>query len=565
MRLFILFSFLGLASLVAQNEEPAEEFSLDSVIHLSVANLKPPRWYPEIVSYDPAVSANSEEVQKHVAQGMALIHANWDFEAYRHFVEAVKKDPECLMAYWGISLSLAHPNSEVVECRLAAVRRMIELVEAGKGTASEQGQAEALAFLFSPNPERAPEVFATVSENFPNNLQLKLMASFFKRDGYDELLGPGAGQLEALKEVEEILMNHTDSQMALSFWIALQAEHPDATGKLRKTVLPRVRRLVAYAPEFPPYCELLGHFEKRAGNLRLAEREFKKAIQYYEKTMTEDGLSYYDCPNLIRAKLSLASVFLRLEDFESAFAIATELSELKIEDERLYSPGATLVLWEGKTLGSRLCLARGNKGDYQKGIASLPAQKEGQKLALLTPSVMSWEAWRHALSARDAISNQVFDSAGQYLDALAASDGLLLEIQSVVLPGSSRQAWKRARNALKVEWMLAKADLLNAQAESKGEVSSSATFWFQSAIDEREPPEGIFPSLSLALPPVQMGLHLSRLGEEEKALKNFKRAMADYANDITVLRIYEKALREQGNTKKADQINKHIGIVIGAK
>ena len=179
------------------------EFSLDSVIHLSVKNLKPPQWYPDIVSWDPAVSANSKEVQMHVSQGIALIHAGWDFEAYRHFVEAVKKDPECLMAYWGIALSLAGPNSEVVECRLAAVRRMIDLVTQGKGTVSEQGQAEAMAFVFSEQPERAPEVFAAVSEKYPNNLQLKLMASFLKRDGYDDLFGPRMGQRLSLIHISE--------------------------------------------------------------------------------------------------------------------------------------------------------------------------------------------------------------------------------------------------------------------------------------------------------------------------------------------------------------------------
>jgi tetratricopeptide (TPR) repeat protein len=170
--------------------------------------------------------------------------------------------------------------------------------------------------------------------------------------------------------------------MALSFWVALQTEHPDATGTLRERVLPRVRRLASLAPEFPPYCELLGHFEKRAGNLLLARKEFEKAISFYEKKMKSDGITFHDCPNFIRAQLSLASLLKSLGDFDAALAIGKELGALNLSSERLYSPGATLVLWEGKTLASRLCLARGQEGDFQRGLNSLPAKDEGQKLAL---------------------------------------------------------------------------------------------------------------------------------------------------------------------------------------
>lgn len=561
MRLFCLLFTLGWASLVAQNESAPGEFKVESVIHASVEGLKPPQWYPKLVSWDPAVSASSAEVQKRVSQGMALIHAGWDFEAYRHFVEAVKEDPECLMAYWGIALALANPNSEVVEVRLAAVNRMIDLVKAGKGTAVERGQAEALAFVFSDQPERAPEVFEAVAEDYPNNLQLQLMAAFLKRDGYDDLLGPGPGQREALEEVEEILKNNTNSQLALSFWVALQAEHPDATGTLRERVLPRVRRLASLAPEFPTYCELLGHFEKRAGNLLLAQKEFEKAIAYYEKKLESEGYEYFDCPNLIRAQLSLASVLKSLGDFDAAMAIAGKLAQLPITPERIYSPGTTLVLWEGKTLGARLCLARGGEGDYQRGLSALPEKEEGQKLALETPSVMAWEAWRHALAAHNAIETKVFDSATRYLDALAASDGLLEEVTPVVAGGSSRQSWERTRNALKVEWMLAKAALIEEKSGGKG--SSLSDFWYQSAIDEREPPKGIFPPLSLSLPPVEKALHVARRGEHEEAAKFFKIAMVDYANDVLVLKAYESWLRKKGDAKTADAIVKHIQVVTG--
>ena len=107
--------------------------------------------------------------------------------------------------------------------------------------------------------------------------------------------------------------------------------------------------------------------------------------------------------------------------------------------------------------------------------------------------------------------------------------------------------------------MLAKAALIDAKMGEKGE--SSADFWLQSAIDEREAPQGIFPPLSLSLPPLQKALHLFKYGKEEKAKEFFRLAMADYANDVTVLEGYEKSLRNIGDTEKADAIRKHVKIV----
>ncbi|MEM9081695.1 MAG: hypothetical protein AAGC74_13500, partial [Verrucomicrobiota bacterium] len=283
------------------------EFRVESVIDETVAGLGKPVWYPEIVSWRPVVSTSSDEAQKHVHQGMALVHAGWDFEAYRHFVEAVKLDGDCLMAYWGMSLALAEANQEWVEERMAALDRMFDLSEAGMGTELERKQVEALAYLFSDERALAPPKFKEVVEAFPNDLQSGLMAAYLGKDGYDPLMGAGPGQKEAVADVEDLLRRNAESQMALLFWVLLQAEHPDGTGHMREVVLPRVRSLAGMAPDFPPYRHLLGHYEWRGGNLGLARREFEAAVRGYEEYMGREGLEFYDCPNWVRAKLYLAA------------------------------------------------------------------------------------------------------------------------------------------------------------------------------------------------------------------------------------------------------------------
>ncbi|MBK1833751.1 hypothetical protein [Roseibacillus ishigakijimensis] len=563
MRLFplvFLWSFLSAGFLFSQ-DEPDAALDPASLRLPGVAELSAPPWYPELVSYNPAVTARSAEVQQHVNHGMALIHGGWDFEAYRHFLAAVEQDPDCLMAYWGMALSLANPNTEAKEQRAAALNRLFALIAAGKGTEGERAQGEALLVFFSDEPQRAPGVFRAVSEDYPNHLQLQLMAAFLQRDGYDELLGPGPGQRAAVEEIEAILAEQPDSRMALSFWANLQIENPAPPAEFAEKLLPRVRTLTDSAPEFPPYRELLGTFERRAGQLSAAKANFQIAIELYEKSLAASGVSIFDCPNLIRAKLSLAHVLHALGEDAAAKALAQDLAAVDVPYERLYSPGATLLLWEGRTLGARLALAGGEAADFAKGLASLPAQAVGQQLAKETPSVLAWEAWHHALSCRQAIGEKDWGKAERLLNALATSDGLLGEVAGVVATGSSRQSWQRTRRALKVEWMLTKGLLATAQAGAGD--PAAGDFWFRSAVDELEPPQGLFPPLSQSRPALIFARHLAQRGDEEGANQFFAKARLASPHHVAVLRAQEKWLRASGKTGEADRIKALLATVIG--
>ena len=101
-------------------------FSVEQVIHPVVAKLPPPDFFEEIISIPMAISSPSALASKHVLQGLAHIQAAWDFEAYRHFCEALKLDPDCMMAYWGIGLALAAPNNEFTQQRQVAVQHAID-------------------------------------------------------------------------------------------------------------------------------------------------------------------------------------------------------------------------------------------------------------------------------------------------------------------------------------------------------------------------------------------------------------------------------------------------------
>jgi tetratricopeptide (TPR) repeat protein len=54
------------------------------------------------------ISCASDE-QQSVERGIALLHSFWFDEAQRQFDEAVQKDPQCAMAYWGQAIGLYRP------------------------------------------------------------------------------------------------------------------------------------------------------------------------------------------------------------------------------------------------------------------------------------------------------------------------------------------------------------------------------------------------------------------------------------------------------------------------
>ena len=183
-------------------QEPPEPFKVEDVIHPLVAALPSPEFYGKLVSRQMAISSKSELAQKHVLQGMALIHAAWDFEAYRHFCEAVKEDPDCVMAYWGIGLALAAPNNEFARQRMAAVVRMLDLRDAlgDRMPKMEQEYVTGLALLFSSDAGKASVAFRQLAEHYPKNLQAALLATYLQRDGYTEFGDALYGQEQADRE-----------------------------------------------------------------------------------------------------------------------------------------------------------------------------------------------------------------------------------------------------------------------------------------------------------------------------------------------------------------------------
>ena len=569
----VMVAGMGAGNLQAQakkKDEAAKEkkpFTIDQVIHPVVAALPAHEFYDPIVSIPMAISSRTNLAQRHVLQGMAYIQAAWDFEAYRHFCAAVQADPDCLMAYWGIGLALAAPNNQFAHERMVAVERMLNLMDAtvmagGReiplATPMEQQYALALATLFSLRAGEAVKAFRDLSESFPNNLQAKCLAIYLQRDGYDEFGAANFGQELAVEQMEKVVEKNKNNVGVLSFWAMLHAEAPEATTKLREQILPVVRKIARKAPDFPPYQQLLGHFEWRCGNHHLAEVALSRATTLYAAHMKKHKLSFHECDGWIRCQLYLATAMHSRGKFNEAMKIALQLAKVEVDDKRLSSSGANLVIWEARTLPARLYLARGWKGDFEQAISTLPGKNDPQLFKDRTLSIFYLEALRQYLECRRSLQDGDRDTAHKFRVALSETVQRMMGLQNNATRSSSISEYVRAVTALEV--YTAEARGLVALAGDRTE-RMIARDWFKTAAEKQQRPSLLMPPVVVSPMEARLADFFSQTGVLPRAAETYQAALRRRPNDLAVLQGYRQALLQLGRKQAAADIAKTIAAV----
>jgi hypothetical protein len=70
----------------------------------------------------------TKDVQKPFERGVALLHSFWYEEAEKEFQQIAAQDPNCVMAHWGVAMSLWHqlwnnPDAGVIQKGLDEVHQ----------------------------------------------------------------------------------------------------------------------------------------------------------------------------------------------------------------------------------------------------------------------------------------------------------------------------------------------------------------------------------------------------------------------------------------------------------
>lgn len=484
-----------------------------------------------------AVTATTEKAQAHVNQGMNQLHGGWEFEASRHFAAAMREDPECLLAHWGMLMSLLTPSPETDPARIAVTARLLDLVDQGKGTELERGYTYGLIKYIQEGPAAAANAFRKVAENFPNDIQAAIFAALFSRGGYDEFGNATPDQEAAEKILLALVEKHPESPVPLNALLSIRAEGPDLSPWLDLAA-----KLCQMSPDYAPYFHLLGHYEWRSGRHGKAATAFGRASSHLEKWMRENKASIADCPEWVKAECYRIVSLVSKGEFETAYAAARQVAATPIPKDRASSPGARLLMWDAKTLPARILLHRGLPGNASEALASLPKPAETQEFRKTSLSYLWIDGLRLSLDAERLIGEKNFTGARDVTTAISQIGEGLSKTQAAATANGERSAWNRAFRALEVLASDLRGQLTLAGPKDR---IGTAYNWFASAADRQHTAPMMFPPMILTPMAIRLGEYHLANGQPTEAIESYQRALTAFPNDMNALvglkAAYEKA------------------------
>lgn len=504
-----------------------------------------------------AVSAATDEAQAHCNQGLNHLHGGWEFEASRHFAAAMREDPECLLAHWGMIMCLLNSTPETGPARNAATDRLLYLVDQGKGTELERGYAYSLMKYIENGPAGGAAAFRKVAGNFPNDLQAGVFAALFGRGGYDDTGDATPDQQEAENNLRQIIAKNPLSPVPLNALLVIRAEGPDLADSLESA-----RKLCRMVPDYGPFLHLLGHCEWRCGHHAAAAAAFARAAELFQAWMKENKVGVADCPEWARAECYRIVALASQGDFAAACAAATKLAATPLPTDRPASPGSRFLQWDAKTLPARLLLQQGKHGYANEALRSLP--KPDEMKALHQHSLAYWwiDGLRLYLDAQRLIEAKDLAGARDVVNAITQHGEAMTKTQSAAATSGERSPWNRAFHALEVLASDARGRLAMAGPENQRGIAYN---WFSSAADRQHPAPMLCPPMVLTPMAIRLGdFHLAN-HQPADAIDAYQRALAAFPNDLSALAGLKRAYEAAANPTEAAAIARKIEEVISDK
>jgi len=541
MRIRLMLATLVVSSAVVFANETPE---VAEAIPENIRALGEPDLFPFKGGIRMLVMTASQHAQDHVIQGLNHLHGGWETQAARHFAAAMVADPDCLMAHWGMVMSLLTPSPETGPARNAATDRMLTLLDKGKGSELERGYAYGLIKYIEEGALGAASAFSRVGRQFPNDVQASMLAALFSRDGFDDHGDPKPDQERAEGVLMEMIEKRPENPVLLNSLLTIRADGGDLSGHLEMA-----RRLTTLQPDYAPYLHLLGHYEWRCGNHADAVRAFERASGLYEDWMKKSGATVADCHEWVRAEAYRAVALASRGDFDGAFMAARQLAQTPIPEGRIQSHGGRAMMWEGRTLPARLLLRRGHRGNAAEAQILLPKPEEMRAIRELTLATWWIDGLRIALEARKAMDANKFADARDVATALTTHGEHMAQTQVAASQGGERSAWNRAFRGL--ESIAAETRGLLALAGPEA-IRGTAFNWFRGAADRQHPATMMYPPAVLTPMAARLGdFHMSE-GDSDRAIAAFEEALAKFPNDMNALIGLLDAAEAAGDDARVD-------------
>jgi tetratricopeptide (TPR) repeat protein len=544
--------FLCFASLAYGEDETPD---VKAAIPPSILALGAPTVFEFKGGLQMAVMSASEKAQLHVNQGLNHLHGGWETEAARHFAVAMQEDPECLLAHWGMVMSLLTPSPETGPARNAATDRILTLIEAGKGSELERGYAFGLLKYIEEGPKGAAAAFAKVARQFPNDIQAPMFEALFSRGGFDDFGDPTPDQDRSERMLKALIDKRPDDPLALNALLTIRSDGGDLRGHLDMA-----RKLSSMQPDYAPYLHVLGHYEWRCGNHAAAAAAFGRACELYQNWMKANKVGVEDCEDWVRTEAYRIVALSSRGRYEDAAAAARELAAIKIADGRVQSAGSRALWWEGRTLPARLLLRRGYRGTAAEAQASLPPAKDVR--ANIERTLAGWwiDGLRIAMEARRLMDAGKFEEARQAAAALTLHGERMAKTQKAASMGGERSAWNRGFRGLEIIAAETRGLLAMAGPEDRRGIGFN---WFRGAVDRQIPATMMYPPAVLTPMAARLGdFHLMEK-KPEAAVAAFEEALKAFPNDMSALVGLLDAASAAGDDAKVEATMQAIEQVRG--
>ncbi len=528
----------------------AEMSPVEDLILPKLAKLPAPQMRKFAGGLTMAITAKDEKAQAHVLQGLNLIHGGWDFEGYRHFVEALKLDPDCLMANFGVTFALLGADSEFIKPRIAAADRTLALADAQAGSELERGYVYALTKLLEEGPLSAADAFGQVSRKFPNDMQAKLFESYFRRSGFDEYGSPKPEQELAQQMIQSLMKKQPDSPMLMHCWLMMRTEN-----LLCREDLPMARKLCELVPDYPPYHHLLGHYEWRSGNYGKAATAFSRCGELHLAWMKQSGLAIVDCPEWIRAEVYRSVALASSGDYESALDAASALAKMPIPLDRMESAGARMMYWEAKTLQARLLMRRGAAGDVALALQTIPQPDDVKSLVGRTTVGSFYQGLVIALEGRKALTEGNKQRAEEMYQLMILHGEKMEALRQQAMKLGEIAPLSRAFICLEILALELKGNIAMASdSASRG----AAYNWYSGARERQTLATRMLPPISLLPMSAHVAQHFELRKDWRSAQEAYEEGLEYWPNDLILLEGIKNAHVQQKNQVAADKVAAQI-------
>ncbi|MFZ0197668.1 MAG: hypothetical protein WB523_24035 [Candidatus Sulfotelmatobacter sp.] len=210
-------------------------------------------------------------VQKPFERGVALLHSFWYEEAEKEFIQIAADDPQCVMAHWGIAMSLWHqlwnrPDAKDIQ------RGLDEIHEAkttdGPTTPREKAYIAAIAAFYRDSKKLDHEARARaysdamrkVYESYPEDHEAAVFyaLSLLASEPHDDTTF--ANRKRAAAILEKLFATEPDHPGVAHYLI-----HAYDKPQLAQLGLPAARRYAQIAPAAPHALHMPSHIFARVG------------------------------------------------------------------------------------------------------------------------------------------------------------------------------------------------------------------------------------------------------------------------------------------------------------